>query len=282
VNAQTDPFGALTDQAEGFDVPEGDLAEYLPPFAAGLTMVAGRALAQLEYRDAQRWGERPLVRTDDDARGTVLALMPPACDAQGADFRWRAARAFWDLADDLAADRAPLARCAAESWALQVMLEHAPKICAATDAELRMWGVPVPDGDDGDYYPPDFEDQPFMLLIEDAENSIPEARQAAHPREPAEEDGAVPEGGWSGPRYWFSPYGLTVPRDPDALNDDESTSGTLAAILTPQAADLLAAAADHVADSGWPWCRRWRTSPAICADAGHRSRRAPRRNSPST
>jgi hypothetical protein len=73
VDKQADPFGALTEQAESFDVPGGDLAEYLPPFAVGLTMVAGRALALVAYRDAERWGDRPLVRSGDDARGTVLA-----------------------------------------------------------------------------------------------------------------------------------------------------------------------------------------------------------------
>ncbi|WP_225847324.1 hypothetical protein [Streptomyces sp. HPF1205] len=262
------------------------------PFAAGLTMVAGRALALVAYRDTERWGDRPLVRGGDDARGTVLALMPPACDGQGAEFRRRAARAFWDLAEDLAAGRAPLARCTAESWALQVMLEHAPRICAATDAELRAWGVAVPDGDADDYYPPDFDEQPFMFVIDSAETTIPEAQDTEDGGRDAEEDGADSGGGWSRPRYWFSPYGITVPRDPQRghpdsvalasalpgperaeellhlnqgpaadrgdrdgrghLNDDDQyPSGALAAILTPQAADLLAVAADHVADSGW-------------------------------
>lgn len=292
MDKQTDPFGALTDLAEGFDVPGGDLGEYLPPFAAGLTMVAGRALALVAYRDAERWGERLFDRGDGDARKTVLALMPPACDDRGAEFRRRAARAFWDLAEDLSAGRAPLARCGAESWALQVMLEHAPRICAARDAELRTWGVTVPDGDADGYYPPDFDEQPFMLVIDGAETTIPEARAAEAGDQDAEEDGAEAEGGWSGPRYWFSPYGITVPRDPQRghpgsgamasagpgpdraeellhlghdpaadsadrggrghLNDDEQyLSGALAAILTPQAADLLAVAADHVVDSGW-------------------------------
>jgi len=173
-------------------------------------MVAGRALALVAYRDAERWGDRPLDRGDDDARGTVLALMPPACDGQGVESRQRAARAFWDLAEDLAAGRAPLARCAAESWALQVMPEHAPRFCAATEAELRTWGVAA-DGDADYYYPPDFDEQPFMLMIDGAETTIPEARDTED--QDAENDGAEPEGGWSarstGSRRTASPFPAT-------------------------------------------------------------------------
>jgi hypothetical protein len=296
MSTQVDPFGVLTEEAEFFDVPNGDLDEYLPPFAAGLVMVAGRALAQLAYRDADRWADRTLDRADATTRGTVLALMPPECDGQDRAFRMRAARAFWDLAEDLASGRAPLPRCAAETWALEVMLQQAPKMCAAPDAELGAWGVAIPDGDADSYYGQDFEEQPWMLLIEGAEYSIPEARAAAEAAEEAEAEpaeGTEPETCWSSPAYWFSPYGVTAPRDPArghaARNDsaprsagpasperaeellrlgeeeherdedsdgrvslnDTSTCGSLAEVLTPQAASLLAFAADQVAEQGW-------------------------------
>lgn len=282
------PFEALTDQAEGFDIPES-LDECLPPFAAGLALATGRALAQLAYDDAERWGDTPLDRAAAGARGSVLALMPAACDGQDAGFRRAAARAFWDLADDLAAGRAPLARCQAETWALELILQQAPKLCASTDAELGNWGVPIPDGEPGSYFGPDFEEQPYMLLIEGAEYTIAEALRAADDAETSREQSHVPDGGWTGPEYWFSPYGLTTARDDgrghptteqrdqagptlqraqellrldldpeDHQDADEPAFGSewqapgfLAQVLTPQGADVLAAAADNVADRGW-------------------------------
>jgi hypothetical protein len=130
-----------------------------------------------------------------------------------------------------------------------------------------------------------------MLLIEGAEYTIPEARRAAEaPEADGEEEAPLPEGDWTGPDYWYSPYGLTAARDDDRghstqqqrdqagptlqrasdllrldldpedrhnggersfLNADEQSPGLLAQILTPQGADVLAVAADNVAERGW-------------------------------
>ncbi|MDX2819911.1 hypothetical protein PV416_02185 [Streptomyces ipomoeae] len=217
---QDDPFGAYIEEAAYFDeLPDGELGEYLPPFEAGLLMAAGRMLAVCAYRDAAHYADRPFDRGEKDAPATVLRLLPETCDGQGHAFRRDVARAFWDLADDLAAGRAPLPRCQAETWALTTMLDAAPRMCAADDKELAGLGVPIPAGtDQSSYRLPYFEEEAWAFVIEDAKYTIPEAQPPASAEETAddaEEAGAVPEpeGGWDAPVYWFSPYGITRPRD---------------------------------------------------------------------
>ncbi|WP_063807310.1 hypothetical protein [Streptomyces caeruleatus] len=215
-----DPFGAYTEEAESFsELPHGDLGEYLRPFDAGLLMAAGRMLAVSAYRDTAHYADRPFDRGEKDAAATVLNLLPETCDGQGHAFRRDVARAFWDLADDLAAGRAPLPRCQAETWALTVMLDAAPRMCAADDEELTALGVPVPSGtNESSYRAPYFEEEAWDFVIEDAKYTIPEAQSPAPAEETGdgvEEAGAVtePEGGWDAPAYWFSPYGIARPRD---------------------------------------------------------------------
>jgi hypothetical protein len=214
------PFGAYTEEAEFFDeLPQGELDEYLRPFEAGLLMAAGRMLAVCAYRDAAHYADRPFDRGEKDAAATVLNLLPETCDDQGHTFRRDVARAFWDLAADLAAGRAPLPHCQAETWALKVMLDAAPRMCAAEDKELAALGVPVPSGtNESSYQAPYFEEEAWEFVIEDAKYTIPEAQPPASTdktADGAEEAGAVaePDGGWDAPAYWFSPYGITRPRD---------------------------------------------------------------------
>ncbi|SDT83380.1 hypothetical protein SAMN05216371_8203 [Streptomyces sp. TLI_053] len=210
------PFSALTGEAELYDLPGGDLDDILSPFALGLVMAAGRALAVLAYRDAAAQGDKPFDRQASGVAGTVLAMLPPACDDQDRTFRTGAARALWDLADDIAQGRAPLPRCTAERWALEVMLETAPTMFAATDDELHALGIAVPDMPDEHSYRPPYWDEAWQLVIEGAEFSIPEARPPADDGTESDEEQDVPEpaGGWSAPAYWASPYAITHPRDP--------------------------------------------------------------------
>ncbi|MEU9392479.1 hypothetical protein AB0D86_21035 [Streptomyces sp. NPDC048324] len=221
------PFGAYTDEAESFDeLPDGELDEYLQPFEAGLLMAAGRMLAVCAYRDAAHYADRPFDRGEKDAAATVLNLLPETCDDRSHAFRRDVARAFWDLADDLAAGRAPLPRCQAETWALKVMLDAAPRMCAADDEELTALGVPVPSGtDESSYRAPYFEEEAWAFVLEDAKYTIPETQPPTSAEQTAdgiEETGAVvaPEGGWDAPTYWFSPYGITRPRDAERGHPD--------------------------------------------------------------
>ncbi|MDX2876414.1 hypothetical protein, partial [Streptomyces ipomoeae] len=217
---QDDPFGAYTEEAAFFDeLPSGQLDEYLRPFEAGLLMAAGRMLAVCAYRDAAHYEDRPFDRGEKDAPATVLSMLPETCDSQGHAFRRDVARAFWDLADDLAAGHAPLPRCQAETWALKVMLDAAPRMCAADDKELTALGVPIPAGTDASAYrAPYFEEEAWAFVIEGVKYTIPEAQPPVPANETADdtkEAEAVPEpeSGWDAPAYWFSPYGIARPRD---------------------------------------------------------------------
>ncbi|MFJ2218194.1 hypothetical protein ACIQVO_38345 [Streptomyces sp. NPDC101062] len=289
MRTRTGPFSVYTEGAEFYDVPGGDEpADVLEPFAAGLVMCAGRMLAVLGYRDASRYRDEPFGRGTPAAAATVLALLPAGCDALDATFRRNVARAFWDLSEDLAAGRAPVARCGAERWALMQMLDLATRVCAATDGELRAWGVRLPGENESVWQ---LHEDAWQLVVDHAEYSIPEARPAderADRDEDTDEEEPVPEpeGGWDAPRFWFSLYGFVQPRDPqrghpgwaDQPGDDapiaadraaelmclgDTTnpwrtykgrgrdSSALAEILTPQAARLLAVAADELAEQGY-------------------------------
>ena len=279
------PFSVYTEDAEFYDVPGGELADVLEPFAAGLVMCAGRMLAVLGYRDAARYREEPFKRGTPAAAATVLALLPAGCDALDAAFRRNVARAFWDLSEDLAAGRAPIARCGAERWALTQMLDLATRVCAATDGELLAWGVQLP-GENASTW--QLHEEAWQLVVEHAERSIPEARSGDEDSHGGEDPLTVPEpeGGWDTPRFWFSPYGFVQPRDPqrghpvwadqpggnapiaadratellrlgDTTNPWHTYKGrdrygsALAEVLTPQAAQLLAVAADELAEQGY-------------------------------
>ncbi|MGW3932331.1 hypothetical protein ACWECC_30150 [Streptomyces microflavus] len=249
-SASDAPFGQLTEEAELFDVPTGGMEEILPPFEAGLAMAAGRALAVLAYRDAVAFGDKPFTRDAPAAAGTVLALLPETCDRLDRGFRAAVARALWDLADDLAAGRAPLPRCAAEQWALGCMLEAAPAMFAATDEELQALGVAVPEHPDESGYRPPYWEEAWQLTVEGAKYSIPEAQPAVGSQEDEDaEDGDGPEepaGGWDAVRYWFSPYSFIRPRNVERGHPDWAQrhldGGTLAApepLTSERAAVLL-------------------------------------------
>lgn len=291
---ESDAFGAYTEESLYYELPGDDLDRILPEFARGLLKAAGQMLATLAYRDAASHGDRPFDRSAPGASSTVLHLMPETCDAGDRVFRAQAARAFHDLAEDLAAGRAPLPRCAAEDWALVQMLTLASRACAATDGELRSLGVPVPEDHKANSYEPPYWEEGWQLLVEGAKYSIPAARPAAADGEldtVEDEEVPEPEGGWDGPDYWFSPYSITTPRDPQrghpawaqahldgapltpsapltaeraaeimrlgsqntawAAYEGRAEHDELAEILTPMAARLLATAASNVAERGY-------------------------------
>lgn len=217
-----DPFGQLAEEADRFDLPVGGMERILPPFEAGLVMTAGRALAVLAYRDAVAFGDKPFTRDGPASVGTVLALLPDACDRLDGRFRAGVARALWDLADDLSKGLAPLPRCAAETWALRLMLEAAPALVAASDEELLALGVAVPEHPDESGYRPPYWEEAWQLVVDGAKYSIPEAQPAVGLGKDAE-DGDVPEepaGGWDAPRYAFSPYSFIRPRDVERGHPD--------------------------------------------------------------
>jgi hypothetical protein len=203
--APVDPYAAYTDQVSEHEYDTADLASVLPPFVAGLLATAGRMLALLAYRDAFALGDRPLNRRSAKNKATVIAHLPTACDRQDRAWRLAWARCLDDLAGDLEAGRVPLPRCTGERWALQVIADRAPYLLACSDAELTDLGVPVP-VDEQDYRPPYWDGVVEEFLFNDAEYSIPEASTG---------NGDEPDDGWAAPRFWFSPYGITIARAPD-------------------------------------------------------------------
>ncbi|MFD7552460.1 hypothetical protein [Streptomyces sp. NPDC059816] len=211
-----DAFGAYTAEAEFYEVPYGELEEFLSPFAGGLLGAAGRMLAVLAYRDAARYGDVPVDRAASGVRETVLFLLPEGCDGRDRAFRMGVARAFGDLAEDLARGRAPVPRCGAEAWALEQMLMLASRVCAATDAELELLGVGVPGH--GEEYRPAYWEDAWQLRVESAQHSIPEARgDHTADNDDGEEPEEIPEPeqGWDSAEFWFSPYGFIAARDPE-------------------------------------------------------------------
>ncbi|MFH8257747.1 hypothetical protein [Streptomyces roseolus] len=291
--AEADAFGAYTEDALDYELPEPDLDRILPAFERGLLTAAGRMLTTLAYRDAVSFGDRAFDRAASAATSTVLHEMPEACDHRDRNFRARTARAFHDLAEDLAAGRAPLPRCAAEDWALAQMLTLASRVCAASDDELHALAVPEPESHKGTEYRPPYWEDAWQLLVEGAKWSIPEAQPMDPDHDGCDDSEEVPEpeGGWSGPDYWFSPYSITTPRDPQRGHpawaqahldgeplvpsgpltveraaaimrlgsrnsawdayEGQAEYEELAEVLTPLAASLLAAAATNVAENGW-------------------------------
>ncbi|WP_433358775.1 hypothetical protein [Streptosporangium sp. CA-115845] len=115
----------------------------MPPFTASLLAAAGRLLAAHTCRDTR--ASTPGVPAQAGAR-LPSALTDAVCalDTSG---RRQLARAFEDLADDLARGCAPIPRCVAESVALAAMTDAAPRLLALTDDDLIRLGVSVPDGE---------------------------------------------------------------------------------------------------------------------------------------
>jgi hypothetical protein len=205
------PYSVYTEQAEYYEVGWADLDEVLPPFTAGLLAAAGRLLAVLAYRDTADYGDRPFKRRSAKARHRVLGRLPTDCDGQDHAFRLQVARAFDDLASDMEAGRAPLPRCTGERRALEIMIDCAPRLLACSDEQLRQFGITVPDTDDEyDYRAPFWDPVWSEFITKGAEHSILEAQPADDEHDPPE----PPPDGWTAPRFWFSPYGITTARDP--------------------------------------------------------------------
>ncbi|MFE0773326.1 hypothetical protein [Streptomyces sp. NPDC058861] len=71
--------------------------------------------------DVLRWNDEPVIIADlDTFVDYVMPRLPRCSDRQDQAWRARMARAFCDLAEDLRAGKAPIARCHAEDLALMV------------------------------------------------------------------------------------------------------------------------------------------------------------------
>ncbi|MFF1715748.1 hypothetical protein [Streptomyces sp. NPDC058268] len=83
--------------------------------------VAAELGSSMYALDVVRWGDEPVVLADPDAPDDhVVPRLPRCSDRQDQAWRARMARAFCDIAEDLRAGKAPIARCHAEDLALMV------------------------------------------------------------------------------------------------------------------------------------------------------------------
>ncbi|MFE6942209.1 hypothetical protein [Streptomyces chartreusis] len=178
----------------------------LTPRTADLLHAVLVLLADQAYDDAQRLGDQFLP--DADSTGwEVFDRLPPL--TWTADHRWRRrmARAFDDLATDLARGRWPEPTCTAEEMALHLAIEDAPNYL---QDQLE------PDGhhtlpEHGDDYSWDscsdllFQDHDVLMLFNSKLSGI------ADPEDPANQSMGVGDLRVSA---WFAPFGSHSVRDP--------------------------------------------------------------------
>ncbi|MEY9842532.1 hypothetical protein [Streptacidiphilus sp. EB103A] len=91
--------------------------------------VAAELGSSMYALDVLRWGDEPVVLADlDSPDDYVLPRLPRQGDRQDQAWRARMARAFTDIAEDLRAGRAPVARCHAEDLVLMVAAQKAREV----------------------------------------------------------------------------------------------------------------------------------------------------------
>ncbi|MEU6311487.1 hypothetical protein [Streptomyces sp. NPDC047014] len=130
----------------------------LTPRTADLLHTALVVLADQAYDDAKYLGDR-FVREAGSGVLEVFDRLPPLTWTAGRRWRRRMARAFDDLAGDLAAGNRPNPTCTAERMALHLAVQDAPGHQADLCAEDDHHTLPVCE-DDYDYarlLPPDHE-----------------------------------------------------------------------------------------------------------------------------
>lgn len=163
-----------------------------PRTAAALWVTAGLT-ADDGYDDAAAHGDTPLTSTTltsttPGGQGEQWALFdryPPLTHSRGAAWRRRAARAFDDLADDLAAGRWPQPQCPAEEMALHIILERVRDWAADPDGAFgappeKLAGLPAhPDDLDVDgALDALFADHDILLLSDPGHDGIEDPSSA--------------------------------------------------------------------------------------------------------
>ncbi|MEW2585168.1 hypothetical protein [Streptomyces virginiae] len=103
----------------------GGRERQLTPRTAHLLHTALVVLADQAYDDARYLGDR-FLRDAGSGAVEVLDRLPPFTWTAGRRWRRRMARAFDDLADDLAGGRRPAPACIAEEMALYLAIQDAP------------------------------------------------------------------------------------------------------------------------------------------------------------
>lgn len=185
------------------------------------------------HLDVLRWGDEPVILADpDDHDDRVLPRLPRCSDRMDQAWRARMARAFCDLASDLEAGKAPIARCHAEDLALMIA---AQKVRELVESAKAMASDPLPVGAGetvldaaghiADWYPTvgriSFR-RPGAFKYADLEETLLGSAEV-YLLWNAEEGFECPDHplGWQmmredmRPDRWFDCFATTIPRDPD-------------------------------------------------------------------
>ncbi|MEV4560068.1 hypothetical protein AB0K51_24175 [Kitasatospora sp. NPDC049285] len=127
----TDEFGPDFAELFPLDGDDGDTGDWtLTPRTACLVHTQLIGLADAAYEDLDEHGEDP-VTVADETDWTVFARLPQRTWNQHRGWRRAFARAFDDLADDLALGEWPLPRSLAEDLALRLALADARALLGA-------------------------------------------------------------------------------------------------------------------------------------------------------
>jgi hypothetical protein len=179
----------------------------LTPRTAAALWVAAQLTADEAYDDVVAHGDTPVSETDDWA---LFDQYPPITGRQGADWRRQAARAFDDLAGDLASGRWPRPRCPAEEMALHLILERARDWWIDGEVGVRpeeLAALPA-HADDLDWQgalDALFADHDLLLLFDAELDGI---------EDPAALENRLPRMGDYRPAAWFTPFDAITGRDP--------------------------------------------------------------------
>lgn len=162
-----------------------------------------QTLADDAYNDAEQYGDDPV---DDEA--LIFGRLPRV--SWGQDLQWRRqfARAFDDLASDIASGHWPTPRCTAEELALNLAITDAPAAFDLPDVvDPFLNGLPEhPDDFDwavcGDVL---FQDSDVLMLYNPANDGI---------EDPDSDINRELGAGDLRPSAWFKPFQDAEPRDP--------------------------------------------------------------------
>ena len=193
--------------AELFEPDPDPVGWWLTPRTAALLHQELSLLADQAYDDVETLGEEPIGR-EAAASLLVLGRLPEITWRQGAGWHREMARAFDDLAGDLAAGRAPLPRCHGEEVALHLGLREAVEALRDID-ELDDLVADLPahpqDYDWSLYEEVLFQDHDVLLLYERDVDGI---------EDPDDDLNRASGIGDLRPSAWFRTFDNAEPRDP--------------------------------------------------------------------
>ena len=157
--------------------------------------------------------ENRVMGPNDVATCPVLGRLPRLAWDLRTDWRLSLARAYWDLADDVAAGEWPDARCGGEEWALFRVLVHGDG-AESVPSDLRQGKEVLAEVYD------------FVMEGEDLDQLFADTNGG----------GYLPRDHSLRPRRWFRPFEAMPARDPDRGTDlpDDDSPGAPITVLAPR------------------------------------------------